>query len=53
MHEDELIRKGELPDDGRPCLTDEDISRIQSKIRGLTEQRDELLIKEKDYAEVI
>ena len=53
LKEDTLITKGEIPDDGRPKLTDNDIKKINEKITVLTEQRDELLLKEKDYSEVI
>lgn len=49
LHEDELIRNGDLPDDGRPVLTEKDIININAKITGLKEQRDELLVQYKDY----
>lgn len=53
LKEDTLITKGEIPDDGRPKLTENDIKKINEKITVLTEQRDELLLKEKDYSEVV
>ena len=52
LREDTLINLGELEDDGRPKLSQEDINRIQKKLKGLKEQRDELLTKEKDYMEI-
>lgn len=52
MREDILISTGELEDDGRPKLSQNDIDKIQAKINGLTEKRDELLKQEKDFMEV-
>lgn len=52
IREDTLIGAGELEDDGRPKLSQEDIDKIKAKISGLTEKRDELLKQEKDYLEV-
>lgn len=52
LREDALISTGELEDDGRPKLSQNDIDKIKAKINGLTEKRDELLKQEKDYMEV-
>lgn len=49
---DELIKQGKMKTDGRPKLTDNDITKIHKKIDGLVEKRDELLKIEKDYTEI-
>ena len=50
LREDTLIAAGELEDDGRPKLSQEDITKIKAKIEGLTMKRNELLSHEKDLA---
>ena len=52
MREDTLISVGEMEDDGRPRLSQNDIDKIKAKINGLTEKRNELLKQEKDYVDV-
>lgn len=52
MREDTLISTGELEDDGRQKLSQNDIDKIKAKINGLTEKRDELLKQEKEFMEV-
>lgn len=49
----ESIKSGEMETDGRPLLTDKDIEKINLKLTSLKEQRDDLLMKEKDYNEVV
>ena len=53
LREDAAIKNGEIEGDGRPLLADTDISKINLKLEGLKEKRDELLMKEKDYAEIM
>lgn len=53
LKEDTWISLGELPDDGRPKLSNEDREKIKEKIEILKEQRQELLKQENDYQEVI
>ncbi|WP_406536637.1 hypothetical protein [Methanobrevibacter sp.] len=43
LKEDELIIKGELIDDGRPRLTDNDKKKINAKIEAINEKINELL----------
>ena len=43
LKEDELIIKGELIDDGRPRLTDDDKKKINAKIDAINERINELL----------
>ena len=43
LKEDELIIKGELADDGRPLLTQNDKRKIRAKIDAISEKIDELL----------
>lgn len=43
LKEDELIIKGELTDDGRPRLTEDDKKKINAKINAIGEKIDELL----------
>ena len=43
LKEDELIIKGELIDDGRPRLTENDKKKINAKIDAIGEKIDELL----------
>ena len=52
LKQDEQIKNGTIESDGRPLLTDKDIADINEKIKGLTEKRDELLSKDKDYTEI-
>lgn len=52
LKQDEQIKNGTIESDGRPLLTDKDIADINEKIKGLTEKRDELLSKDKDYIEI-
>lgn len=53
LKEDQWIKIGELEDDGRPKLSNDDISKIKLKIESLEEQRNHLLKQEKDYAEIV
>lgn len=53
LKEDQWIKIGELEDDGRPKLSNDDISKIKLKIESLEEQRNDLLKQEKDYAEIV
>ena len=43
LKEDELIIKGELIDDGRPRLTDNDKKKINARIEAINEKINELL----------
>ena len=43
LKEDELIIKGELIDDGRPRLTENDKKKINAKIEAINEKINELL----------
>ena len=43
LKEDELIIKGELIDDGRPRLTNNDKKKINAKIEAINEKINELL----------
>ena len=43
LKEDELIIKGELTDDGRPCLSEDDKNKINAKIDAINEKINELL----------
>ncbi len=53
LKEDSLINDGEMEDDGRPRLSEKDKVKINEKIEGLTEKRDELLEQEKDLEGLI
>lgn len=53
LKEDIWISLGELEDDGRPKLSNEDKEKIKEKIKGLEEKREKLLSQDKDLCGII
>lgn len=53
LNEDIWISLGELEDDGRPKLSNEDKEKIKEKIKGLEEKRQKLLSQDKDLCGII
>lgn len=52
LKDDEKIKSGEVKSDGRPLLSKDDLKRINDKLTGLRQKRDELLAIDDDYKEV-
>lgn len=52
LKNDEKLKKENNPENNI-LLTEKDIAKINSKIEGISEKIDELLLVEKDYKEVI